>query len=310
VFLPEVKLDLPVSAKFEWAATDRTGGEQAASPRRRAAALGLRRARHSVTEWLWLDQCSLAYEWRVLRPPQVEGLLPQIRQRAELGLSAAKDLRSEGEGEGLLSTRELGTRVHECLELGNYDELEALEREVGSDRLNAKKIRSWAESSAWMQGHQPELGRWVWSELAFELEIQDEVLVGAMDRVILEERSDAAREPFFTILDFKVSAQEKTPHELLKRYGTQMVWYAYALGRLDSRAWGRTRAHLVQISSQGVVTVEVPLPDSPQSNESNELQAWAEAQAFKVARVIRGERGTASPSELCGVCEFRKICPS
>ena len=118
------------------------------------------RPRHSVTEWNLLARCERAYEWTYVRP---------IPPQAEEGLFASFKRVSQEEQE--VSSRELGTRVHGCLERADFEGLRALEREVGSERFAAEPVIDWAKTSHWMQPGAQDAGREVWTELAFEVPV-------------------------------------------------------------------------------------------------------------------------------------------
>jgi hypothetical protein len=265
---------------------DRTG--EIALPPPRAI-----RPRHSVTEWVTLDRCPRAYEWTYLRPP---AHAPANRRSIHTGWS----LTGDADGEAGLPTRELGTRVHAALEVGNWDELAQLEREAGPDRFRAEPLTRWAEASPWMRPTRP-AGlpgapgdeRRVWSELALEVPIAGAVLVGSVDRLCLENGRLA-------VVDFKVTEKEKDPAELARTYRIQLELYADALRRLDPEAaWAKhpVRGVLVQISGGRVTEVEVEL----QGIDAEEL-------ATRASRIVAGETGPPTPGAACRNCDFRKIC--
>jgi len=132
------------------------------------------RPRHSVTEWTTLSRCPRAYEWTYVRPVvMAEGIVETRTFTGE---------RVERFSETELSQRELGTRVHGCLEKGDYDGLRRLEQEAGSQRFQAEPVISWALSSDWMAPPAP--GRDVWAEIAFEVPVGREPLVGSIDRLV------------------------------------------------------------------------------------------------------------------------------
>jgi ATP-dependent exoDNAse (exonuclease V) beta subunit len=237
------------------------------------------RPRHSVTEWNLLSRCARAYEWTYIRPRLVADGLPEI------GLYTGA--RVEQVGETLVTQRELGTRVHACLETGDYDGLRALEKEVGQERFQAERVVSWALSSPWMKPSAP--GRSVWTELAFELPFGRDTLVGALDRLVEE----AGR---YMIIDFKVTAQVKAVDALVEAYQSQIDLYAAAVRRLDPSARA-VEAMLVHIASQRVQVI----PIAPR--EGNEARLAREA-----AEIVVGQAGKATPGALCGVCEFRRVC--
>jgi ATP-dependent helicase/nuclease subunit A len=244
----------------------------------------LRRPRHSVTELNLLQRCPRAYEWTYIRPrPVAEGVR---------GLGLYTGARPTRESETELTRRELGTRVHACLETGDYDGLRALEREAGADRFQAEPVVSWATSSPLMAP--PREGRRrVWTELAFEAPVGDEAIVGALDRLVAEDGR-------YTLVDFKVTEKAKSVDALVETYRGQLALYAWALARLEPEAEGRTEALLVNISSRTIQTVPVPVASG---------DGAIEALVSRAARVVAGEPAAPTPGALCRVCEFRPLCP-
>jgi ATP-dependent exoDNAse (exonuclease V) beta subunit len=244
------------------------------------------RPRHSVTEWNLLSKCPRAYEWTHIRPKQVEEAAPFVPSE---GPRAARITSGE------LGHRELGTRVHACLELADYDGLERLEQEVGGERFHARGLIDWAKASDWMTGERP--GRRVWTELEFEVPIGEkspEILVGAIDRLICEgEPGEGAR---YRILDFKISSHLRSARELREAYGTQLDLYAAAVRALDPSAH-EIRASLLEITPQGVREVAVPLEE-----------AVAGRLALSSATIVAGESGSARPGLGCARCDFRGVC--
>jgi ATP-dependent exoDNAse (exonuclease V) beta subunit len=249
------------------------------------------RPRHSVTEWNLLSRCARAYEWTHVRPKKnKQGF--EISRELEL-LTQTSAIDSAIGSEGVMTQRELGTEVHACLELGDYDRLDALEKQVGSQRFQAKLVREWAQSSPFMNTHAGLIKR-AWSELAFEIPVGTEVLVGSIDRVV---ETDAG----FSVVDFKVTKHEKTPEDLLTAYQTQMELYRFALQSLSkkqSQKNTRIEAVLVGFSDAGVQQVTVP-----------ETQFDVENLAARASKIVRGEEGAPTPSPLCDVCHFRSECP-
>jgi ATP-dependent exoDNAse (exonuclease V) beta subunit len=248
--------------------------------------VGLRRSRHSVTEWSRFRRCPRLYEWSYLRPPA-----ESARKKEFLSLSDENTR---------LTALELGSRVHLCLERADWDGLRALEREAGEERFSAEKVIEWARSSQWMQ---PGCGQQVWSELAFELPVEGEILVGAIDRLILQQEERGER---FVILDYKVTRQAKTREELLDAYQDQMDFYAWALGRLEPRARGATRVLLVNISSDGVSECDVPLSDWV-SDESKAAQ-FLGAHVSTIKKILQGAAGDPHRGGHCQTCDFVKQC--
>lgn len=246
------------------------------------------RARHSVTEWTLLSRCPRAYEWTFIRPQGVADGIP------DLGLFTGEKVTSLLETE--ISHQELGTRVHACLENLNYSGLKALEAEVGTSRFQAEPVVSWAMSSPWMLPTDPAQGRTVWTELPFEVPFQNEVLVGTIDRVVLNE-SEAQRK--YTIVDFKVTERPKSVAALLESYQTQLDLYAWALTALEPEvSLDQIEAALVNISAATVQVVPVPLGRLRVSDLIRDSLG-----------VIAGKSGKPQPSRLCQYCEFRFQCP-
>lgn len=245
----------------------------------------LRRPRHSVTEWTLLSRCPRAYEWSFVRPrPVAEGMADlKLFTGAEAERTAVREI----------TQAELGSRVHSCLERGDHEGLKRLEAEVGTDRLQAEPLISWALSSEWMAP--PQAQREVWSELAFEIPIGEEILVGSIDRIVLEPGRAS-------IVDFKVTEKPKSVEALVEAYVTQLELYAYALKRLlpsDESKNTRFEAMLVNISPKSIQAVPVSVGALP-----------VESLAVDAADIISGREGEPRPGPLCRFCEFRSQCSS
>src|SRR5205085_684799 len=88
----------------------------------------MQRPRHSVTEWNLLSRCPRAYEWTYIRPVVVAEGMPEI------GLFTGEKVTSASEQE--VTQRELGTRVHSCLERADYDDLKVTEKLKSVDALH------------------------------------------------------------------------------------------------------------------------------------------------------------------------------
>lgn len=251
--------------------------------------VGLKRARHSVTEWLNLARCARLYEWSYVRPPQGSSDERSVDQ-VEL-LSA--------DGDAPISQRELGTRVHACLE--NVDEaaLRGLEKDVNDERrFSAQKVLEWAKSSTLMKT--ADADRDVWSELSFEIPVAGQILVGSIDRLV-EERSDEGR--ILRLVDFKVTERPRSSEELLASYQSQMDLYAWAISQIEGDSAllseGRLRGYLVNISGAQVAEYEVPLGGA---FDAEKLAALAD-------RIVNGQAGKPQPSKHCEKCSFRGRCP-
>jgi ATP-dependent exoDNAse (exonuclease V) beta subunit len=244
----------------------------------------LRRPRHSVTEWTLLSRCPRAYEWTFIRPvPVADGI-------QELNLFSGAKVERTAERE--ITQAELGSRVHSCLERGDHEGLKRLESEVGSQRFQAEPLISWALSSEWMAP--PQAQREVWSELAFEIPIGSEILVGSLDRVVLEPGRAS-------IVDFKVTEKPKSVDALIEAYVTQLELYAYALKRLlseDEAKSTQVEALLVNISPKSIQAVPVSVGALP-----------VETLALDASEIVSGRKGEPRPGPLCRYCEFRSQCP-
>jgi hypothetical protein len=206
---------------------------------------------------------------------------------AKIFSGAKVDRTSERE----ISQADLGSRVHSCLERGDYDGLKKLEAEVGADRFQAEPLISWAMSSEWMA---PARGqREVWSELAFEIPVGEEILVGSMDRVVFEPGRAS-------IVDFKVTEKAKSVDALIEAYATQLELYGLALRQLLPRdeaekVW--IEAMLVNISPKSIQAVPIAVGGLP-----------VEALAGEAAEIVAGQAGKPRPGPLCRHCEFRTQC--
>ncbi len=239
-----------------------------------------KRARHSVTEWSLLAQCPRAYEWTFIRPRQPAEKQEEMRQ-------------------------DLGTRVHQCLQYEQYSELREIEKEVGTDKLNAEVLVRWAQKSQAMAPENSMQGREVWKELSFEVPIQQEILVGSLDRLVLEMR-DGVRN--YSILDFKVGQKPKSPRIMIQSYSTQVQLYALAIQILDSESLqdgaspSRIQASVVYISPQEVQVVSIPV-------HLGGLDALATRFVNLSADLIGGSDGAARPGGHCQVCPHQKSCP-
>ncbi len=241
-----------------------------------------KRTRHSVTEWSLLAQCPRAYEWTYIRP----------RKNNE----ERQDLRQD-----------LGTRVHQCLELGRLNELKEIEKEVGTENLDADAVIRWAKNSQAMLPENLAAGRDVWKELAFEVPIQNEVLVGSLDRLVLEERNGVY---YYTLLDFKVGKKSKSPRMMVQSYSTQIQLYVLAVQALHSDLGlgdlpddrFRIQAAVVHISPQAVREVSIPF-------DSRSAEALARQFVERSFKLIAGASGDARPGGHCQVCQHQKSCP-
>ncbi|OFZ34648.1 MAG: hypothetical protein A2070_05285 [Bdellovibrionales bacterium GWC1_52_8] len=241
----------------------------------------MRRPRHSVTEWNLLSRCPRAYEWQYLRQPPAA---PAVLHSS----SAEREFLKLDFETGELSQRELGTRVHAALEVNDFDELKKLEEEAGTRRFFAQPVIDWAAGSPLMTTKYLKS----WNELAFEIVIDGEILVGAMDRVIETAENE------LTLVDFKVTGSAKSEAQLRERYGVQMQLYALALQKLQPEA--RCKAYIVNISPGGVTEVPIDLTASVSGMEKL---------ASLAREIVAGSAGISKPSAFCKDCEFKTICP-
>ncbi len=232
------------------------------------------RARHSVTEWNLLSHCPRAYEWKFIRPVLVPTATISTIHLAQ----------------------EVGTRVHACLENGNFDGLFQLEKEVGATQFTADPIVRWASQFSGMAPSDRKQGREVWTELSFEVPLGQEIMVGSIDRLVRVVKSGGYT---YSILDFKVTQRSQSPSSLLKAYATQMELYGWALCALDPKIQlHEVEASLVHISTDRVQVVPIPLGKQDLGN------------LVKLSvEIINGASGEPLPSGFCRICEFQPQCP-
>jgi ATP-dependent helicase/nuclease subunit A len=246
------------------------------------------RPRHSVTEWTMLSRCPRSYEWTFIRP----------RTAAEKG---QMDFFAEPpalQGPSEIDARELGTRVHACFEHSDWEGLRAIEDEVGPKRFRAEPVIEWAtqgEGAAIMAG--PREGREVWAELAFEIPVEREILVGSIDRLVCESSKR------YTLVDFKITRELRSNEDLLASYAVQAELYAAAIHRLEPKLSSEAvTAALVNISPEGVRSVTVPV-------SRDRVVARSERLAKEASLIVAGASGVPTPGRVCRHCEFRSICP-
>ncbi len=232
-------------------------------------------SRHSVSQWMDAALCERKVAWSVFGAPEM-----------------AEDSSPEKTNGPVRPFSEVGTQVHACLEAwgeAEEDKLRALEEEWGADQFRADPLIEWANQSPWL-GVKPS-----WKELAFEVKIENSVLVGAIDRVVQTE--DA-----WTVLDFKITRSAKSPEAMVRRYEVQLWLYAWALGHLEPESRKTLRALLVVIDPDQVREVEVPLP------AWEELNATVENLHSKVMRVLNEKAAEAEPGDHCRHCKVRVPC--
>lgn len=261
------------------------------------------RVRHSVTEWNLFSQCPRAYEWKILKKKWV----PQKKER---GSAQSQSLP--------LSASELGSRIHQCLEKGDDLGLKDLEKEIGSQFFSADQLIAWAQQTPLMKEVQSENGK-VWKELAFEIPVLGEVLVGAIDRLVYSPESDE-----YSIVDFKFTLAPKSARDLKESYRFQMELYAWAIGMLEPKAIGRVKAFLVQIGADTPSVIEVSLPtwvgealSHERSLETDRLQEHPVASRIQDIQALLRRYSTEpfetavaipKPGRACRFCDFNSIC--
>lgn len=239
-----------------------------------------KRPRHGVSEWNRLTQCARRYEWSVIRPKLADQEFVVDLLETEQKFKKQKIPQSE-----------VGTRLHRCLELGDFEALTELEKDAGKGVFSAKAVMEWATTSALMSPPTASALK-VYKELAFEIPIKDEVLVGALDRLIVNKQTGE-----YTVIDFKVTGSSRTDQELVQIYQMQLSFYAWAIERLDPTPDKKTRAVIVRIDPTGVREIEIPLV-------SNQLEHWL----FESQKIVQGAPGAPQAGGSCKYCEFKSQC--
>lgn len=264
-----------------------------------------KRPRHSVTEWALLARCERAYEWKFIRKrPGREGPEDQAQQDVaeELGVEssmAGGDGAEKGRSGAPEDWTELGTLIHQALSYCSYSRergvaaLQALRGNSLLDRteFDLEPLIQWVESSGWM-GEGGTATRRAWSELAFELPIDREVLVGSVDRVVMEQPN------FATVLDFKVSPFFRTARKLSEAYRIQLLLYAYALKRLDESIQN-VELKIANITPKGVQVVGVT---------ADQIDVTVKRLSERAKQIVEGDSGVPNPGGQCRQCEWRKAC--
>lgn len=254
------------------------------------------RARHSVTEWNLLSHCPRAYEWKFIRPVVIQPAVPESAPTDPLSLDLPNLGSATLDSEGEITHLDLGSRVHSCLETRNFDGLHEIEAEVGSARFSAQPIVKWALGSPWMAPSNLEVGRQVWTELNFEVPLGSEVLVGTIDRLVLERNNHLNR---YSLIDFKVTERPRSVSSLMGAYRTQMELYGWALCNLDPKVQPHdVEAALVNITANGVQVVRVALG-------KKDLEGLVQLSS----EIVDGARGEPNPGVFCRICDFRSQCP-
>ena len=146
--------------------------------------------------------------------------------------------------------------------------------------------------------------REVYTELNFEVPLGDQVLVGTMDRLVIQRNFQTNEIEKISLIDFKVSRKSQSARSLLASYQTQMALYAWAITRLEPLvSLDQVEGVLVSISAQSVSQVAVEWGRAGRESIGERLGRQAMA-------IVRGEEGVARPGSQCKVCEFRTICDS
>ncbi|MBL7714729.1 MAG: UvrD-helicase domain-containing protein [Bdellovibrionales bacterium] len=251
------------------------------------------KTRQSVTEWNRLAQC--------LRQVALDLASPNAAQNwAQSGENETSELWQEPVSG--LSQRELGTRVHEVLEKQDWAALENLEKEAGSDRVSAKKIRDWALKSEEMAQDLSRIE--AFTEWSFEVPVADTegnqtLLVGSIDRLV--KKWDGG----LVLVDFKVTEKNLDSKALLESYRAQIWLYAYAISKFEKSSYEKLSAKLVAISSKSVSEVQVDLP------KESELQTWVQG-LMKDQGLLSQKKPLelrALPGSRCRYCAHRSLCP-
>ena len=291
----------------------------------------LKRLRHSVTEWTLLNRCPRAYEWTYIHPPSFYDPCLSNAFSLEHFISEEDSFESPSKLDPPLTTSvsfntertdalwkdlqmkraTLGTEAHACLEKGDEKNFLDLEQKVGPSLFKAETVLQWMHSSSLMKASTLETGRQVWKELAFEVPIEGEILVGCMDRVILqkgihttgtryETSSQAVETRRYTLIDFKVSEKTKSPRTLEEAYWVQMLLYKHALLILDPlTSVNDIQTMIVHISPSHVQ--EVPI-------EIKSHLSFISALVKKSQNIIRYGKAEPKPSFYCQFCSFKKKC--
>ena len=239
----------------------------------------LKRSRHSVTEWNMLARCLRCYEKNFLNVSGDDQNKPQMN---------SSELKSN-----MISFSEIGTRVHSCLENLDFENIFEIENEIGNKHFNAEAIVNWAQSSDWMKHSDLSQERKVWTELAFEYQVEGEVVVGSIDRLVYDSGN-------YTLIDFKITQRAKSPKSLLEAYENQMMLYAHAIEKIEPQSIGKLKAYLIHFSPKGATEVEVPL-DNVLSRDKKIKQIALNAQS-----VLAGKKVKELKETVCRYCDSQK----
>jgi hypothetical protein len=216
---------------------------------------------------------------------------------AEIGLFSGQKIESLADKERL--RQEWGSRVHRCLDTGDYYGLLSLEHQLGGEYFTAEPVMSWALSSPWMAppilSH--EQRREVWRDLSFEVPVSGRVLRGSIDRLVVFKRASVHRH---LLVLFRVTEKAASVDTLLEAYRYQMELAAWALRALDPKiASDELDGLLVNISARTIQTVPIRITgDIP-----------IEELAHEATLIEQGKSGAPHPGAICRSCDFRQQCP-
>jgi ATP-dependent exoDNAse (exonuclease V) beta subunit len=218
----------------------------------------LKRARYGITELGYWKECEKSAYHRVMGWSFDTDTDPQSQAR-----------------------KERGTQIHKALALMDFELLRKVD-------FNTQALEHWLSTSEWFQGGKAR------TELSFEIQLGNSVLVGAMDRLICREREAI-------VLDFKVS-ESKVPISIwAEKYIDQLHWYTLAVEQMEPKYKGRVQAVLVRISESQVEEYRIPFDP--------------EFRASVIHRLERIRKLLIDPSDLtvtvgagCEHCPLRSDC--
>jgi CRISPR/Cas system-associated exonuclease Cas4 (RecB family) len=143
-------------------------------------------------------------------------------------------------------------------------------------------------------------GRDVWTELAFEVPIEGEVLVGSVDRLIQQAEEGLDR---YSMIDFKVAQHPKSAHQIIHAYSTQIQLYAWAIQtlRVNRERPFTFEASVVHISSGSVQSVPIPIDLGRVNSLVNRLREES-------LKVIAGQVGEPRRGSYCQFCRHEQYC--
>jgi ATP-dependent helicase/nuclease subunit A len=241
------------------------------------------RPRHSATEWTVLSRCERKYDWQVLRP--------QLRQSVLGSLKAESD------------SSELGIRIHALLARFQgldsdptietvTEELKILERDFSFLNFQATPIVDWmrtAETLIRIAGRDTR----VFPELGFEVQVEGQVILGSMDRVVLESDS-------LTLVDYKWTQKPKTLLQIEESYLLQLQIYYWALKQLEPEKEIRN-VSVVNFYPGGVQEFSLNL---------TALQAGFDPVSFlnRIDSILSTDLAPPTRTKHCEFCDFRVSC--